>query len=353
MNPSRTDLARNTLGVLFIGALTLASSWILLPFLAGFIWAAMIVVATWPLMRRVELWCGGRRTPAVAVMTVAILVVFLIPLGLAISVIAEHAGDVTAWIQGLAGRSFPDPPAWLGGIPLVGQRAVTVWEKAQTSGMPALVAQLEPYARDLSRWLIAEVGTFGLLLVHFLLIVILSAVFYSNGESWAGWLKAFGRRLAEERGEDAVILAGQAVRGVAMGVVVTAIIQAALGGIGLAIAGLPLPLLLTAVMFALCIAQIGPLLVFAPCVIWLYASGQTGWGTFLLVWALVVGFMDSFLRPVLIRRGADLPLLLIIVGVVGGLLAFGLVGLFVGPVVLAVTFTLVDAWVSNRPAKAA
>lgn len=353
MSLSHVDLLRNTLGVLFIGALLLASSWILLPFLAGFIWAAMIVVATWPLMRRVELWCGGRRTPAVAVMTLAMLVVFLIPLGLAISVMAEHAGEVTAWVHGLAGRSFPDPPAWLGGVPLVGRQAVAAWEKAQVSGMPALVAHIEPHARDLSRWLIAEVGTFGLVLIHFVLIVIISAVFYAGGETWAEWLKAFGRQLAEERGEEAVVLAGQAIRGVALGVVVTAIIQSALGGLGLLIAGLPVPLLLTAVMFALCIAQIGPLLVFAPCVIWLFASGQTGWGTFLLVWALVVGFMDNFLRPMLIRRGADLPLLLIIVGVVGGLLAFGLVGLFVGPVVLAVTYTLLDAWVTNRPAKPA
>lgn len=350
MIQSNADLARNTLGVLCIGALLLASSWILLPFVAGFIWAAMIVVATWPVMRRVELWCRGRRGPAVAVMTVAILILFLIPLWLGISVIAEHAGDVTAWVQGLAGRSIPDPPAWLGGLPLLGPRALAAWEKVQASGMPALVARIQPHVQELSRWLLAEVGRFGLLLVQFLLIVILSAVFYSSGESWAAWLKAFGRRLADERGEEAVILAGQAIRGVAMGVVVTAIIQSALGGLGLLIAGLPLPLLLTAVIFALCIAQVGPMLVFLPCVIWLFASGQTGWGTFLLVWALVVGFMDNFLRPVLIRRGADLPLLLIIVGVVGGLLAFGLVGLFVGPVILAVTFTLADAWVTGRPA---
>lgn len=353
MSSVRADLVRNTLGVLFIGALLLASSWILLPFVAGFIWAVMIVVATWPLMQRVEIWCRGRRGPAVAVMVLAILVVFLIPLWLAISVIVEHAADVTAWVHGLAGRSFPDPPAWLGGLPLVGPRALAAWEMVQVSGMPALVAHIQPYAQQLSRWLIAEVGTFGLLLVQFVLIVLLSAVFYSGGEAWAAWLKAFGRRLAEERGEEAVVLAGQAIRGVAMGIVVTAIIQSALGGLGLLIAGLPLPLLLTAVMFTLCIAQIGPLLVFIPCVIWLFASGETGWGSFLLVWALVVGFMDNFLRPVLIRRGADLPLLLIIAGVVGGLLAFGLVGLFVGPVVLAVTFTLVDAWVSGRPARRA
>jgi predicted PurR-regulated permease PerM len=350
MTVSRAELARNTLGVLFIGALILTSAWILRPFVAGFIWAAMITVSTWSLMLRVERGFGGRRAPAVAVMTVIMLVVFLVPVWLAISIIADNAGQVTDWVRGLSGRAVPDPPAWLGSIPLVGERAVATWEQAQASGFPALVARIEPYAQDLSRWLLAEVGTFGLLLVQFLLIVILSAVFYAGGEAWGAWMRAFGRRLADERGEQAVVLAGQAIRGVALGVVVTAVIQAALGGIGLAVAGVPFPLLLTAVMLGLCIAQLGPIWILIPSTIWLFATDQTGWGVFLLVWSLLVGFMDNFLRPVLIRRGVQLPLLLIIVGVIGGLLAFGLVGLFIGPVVLAVTYTLVDAWVMARPA---
>jgi predicted PurR-regulated permease PerM len=349
MTPLRADLARNTLGVLFIGMLMLASGWILRPFIAAIIWATMIVVATWPFMMKVQGWCGSRRGPAVAVMTLAMLVVFLIPLGLAINVIAGHAGEIAAWVRELPGRALPDAPAWLGGVPLVGQRAVKVWEGAQASGMPELLSRLEPYAQELSKRVVADVSSFGLLLLQFLLIVILSAVFYSRGEAWGAWLRSFGRRLADDQGEQVVVLAGQAIRGVALGVVVTAIVQSALGGIGLAIAGVPFSLLLTAIMFALCIAQLGPILVLAPSTIWLYVNDGAGWGTFMLVWSLVVTLMDNFLRPVLIRRGADLPLLLIIGGVIGGLVAFGLVGLFVGPVVLAVTYTLVDAWVHGEP----
>jgi len=351
MTLSRAELARDTLGVLFIAGLILASAWIVRPFVAPFIWAAMIAVSTWPMMLRVEAWCQGRRGPAVAIMTVAILLVFLLPMGLAINIIAGHAGDVTGWLQGLSGRSLPGPPAWLGSVPLAGPRAVAAWEQAQASGMPALVARIEPYAQDLSRSMIAQIGTFGLLLVQFLLIVIMSAVFYAGGEAWAAWLRAFGRRLAEERGEQAVVLAGQAIRGVAMGVVVTAILQTAVAGLGLVIFGVPVPLLLTAVIFVLCIAQLGPILVLIPCIIWVYSNDGIAWGTFFLIWSLVAGLMDNFIRPILIRRGADLPLLLIIAGVIGGLLAFGLVGLFVGPVVLAVSYTLVDVWVTGRPAR--
>jgi predicted PurR-regulated permease PerM len=120
-----------------------------------------------------------------------------------------------------------------------------------------------------------------------------------------------------------------------------------LGGIGLALAGVPMAPVLTVLMFMLCIAQLGPILVLLPAVAWLYWSGDSGWGTFLLVWTAVVGSLDNVLRPYLIKKGADLPLLLIFAGVIGGMLTLGLVGIFVGPVVLAVAYTLLDAWVED------
>jgi hypothetical protein len=138
---------------------------------------------------------------------------------------------------------------------------------------------------------------------------------------------------------------------VALGVGVTALVQSLLGGLGLAIAGVPFAPILTALMFMLCLAQLGPALVLVPAVVWLYWSDSTGWGTFLLVWTIFVGTMDNFLRPILIRKGADLPMLLILAGVIGGMLAFGLVGIFVGPVVLAVAYTLFDAWINEVPAR--
>jgi len=127
------------------------------------------------------------------------------------------------------------------------------------------------------------------------------------------------------------------------------LVQSILGGIGLAISGIPAATLLTVVMFIFCLAQLGPLLVLIPAIIWLYWTGDTTWGTVLLVWSCVVGTLDNFLRPALIRMGADLPLILILSGVIGGLLAFGMIGLFIGPVVLAVSYRLVSAWVNEAP----
>jgi predicted PurR-regulated permease PerM len=144
-----------------------------------------------------------------------------------------------------------------------------------------------------------------------------------------------------------VILAGQAIRGVALGVGMTAIVQTVLAGIGLAVAGVPFAALLSALILMFCIAQIGPILVLLPAVGWMYWQGDNSWATFLLVWSLIVGSLDNFLRPMLIKRGADLPLLLIFSGVIGGMLSFGLIGIFLGPVALAVTYTLLLAWIDD------
>ncbi len=347
MNEPRRDLARTTLVVLFIGGLIFASLWTIRPFLAPVIWAAMIVVATWPLMRRVQRRLWGSRALAVTAMILVLLLVFVVPLTMAIATIVEHANEIVSWAKELTGLRLPPPPDWLRNLPLVGDHVVLLWEKIAAITSRDLATRAEPYAGAATRWFIAEVGSFGLVFVQFLLTIILSAVLYASGEAWAHWMIRFGGRLATVHGERAVMLAGQAIRGVALGVVVTALAQSILGGIGLVIADVPFAAMLTAVMFMLCIAQLGPVLVLLPAVGWLYWSDSTGLAVFLLVWTMIVGTIDNVIRPFLIRQGADLPLMLIFAGVIGGLLSFGLVGIFVGPVVLAVAYTLIDAWVKD------
>ncbi len=351
MTDIRRDLARNTLAILCILGLIGLSLWVLQPFLAAGVWAAMIVVATWPLLESLETRLGGRRTPAVAIMTLAMLLLLVLPLWLAIDTIVEHAGQLTAAGQSLATNGLPLPPAWVKALPLVGERLDVAWTQLAASGTSGVVAKVTPYAAKAGKWALAQVGGLGGMLIQFLLVVTLSAILYSTGEQGARLVRRFGRRLAGERGENAMVLAGQAIRGVALGVGVTALVQTVLGGIGLAVAGVPFAALLSAVMLMLCIAQIGPMLILLPAVGWMYWSGDTGWATFLLVWSLVVGTLDNFLRPMLIKRGADLPLMLIFAGVIGGMFGFGLIGIFVGPVVLAVTWTLMLAWIEDALGK--
>lgn len=347
MSDIRPDLTRNLLAIFFIVSLALLSLWVLRPFLAAGVWAAMIVVATWPLFVRLEARLGNRRMPAIALMTLAMLLLLVLPLWLAVDTIFAHGGQLTAIVDRLLAEGPPAPPAWLAGLPLIGERADALWRQAISGGADGIVAQVTPYAADTGKWVLAQVGGIGGMLVQFFLVVTIAAIMYASGEGAARQMRRFGRRLAGVRGENSVILAAQAIRGVALGVGVTALVQTALGGIGLALTGVPLAALLSALMLMLCIAQVGPLLVLLPAAGWLFWSGDTGWAVFLVVWSIVVGSLDNFLRPALIRRGADLPLLLIFAGVIGGMLGFGLVGLFVGPVVLAVTWTLLQAWVAD------
>jgi len=347
MTNTRRDLAKTALGVLFIGVLVIATFWVLQPFLAAAIWATMVVVATWPALLWLQATLWNSRALAVMVMTLILLLLFVVPMALAIGVIVQNSDQIVEWTKLIANFRIPPPPDWIAHLPLVGDKAATAWQQAADSGIKELMEKLAPHAGAMIEWAIAQFGSMGLLFVQFLLTVIIAAAMYAGGETAAGAVKRFGRRLGGARGESTVQLASQAIRSVALGVGVTAVVQSAMGGIGLAIVGIPFAGLLTAVMFMLCIAQVGPSLVMIPAVIWLYWSGDTNWGTFLLVWSVIVMTLDNFLRPMLIRLGADLPLLLILAGVIGGMVAFGLVGIFVGPVVLAVAYTLLGDWIGD------
>jgi predicted PurR-regulated permease PerM len=343
----RSDLTRTTLAVLFVAGLIAACFWILRPFLPAIVWATTLVVATWPVMLRVQHRLWNRRGLAVAIMTLALLLVFVVPFWLAITTIIDNFDRIVEWGTSVKSFKLPPAPQWLAGVPLFGGRAAQFWESVAVSGIEPLVAKAEPYAGGAASWFVAALGGLGIVFVQFVLTVVIAAIMYVGGERAAAAAQRFGHRLAGERGKQSVLLAGQAIRSVALGVVVTAVAQSVLGGIGIAVAGVPLAAVLTAVMFMLCIAQFGPLPVLVPVVIWLYWSGQSGWGTFLLVWTIVVGSLDNILRPILIRKGAHLPLVLLLAGVIGGLIAFGLVGIFLGPVVLAVGYTLLQSWMAE------
>ena len=346
--PPTRDLTRTTLAVLLIGMLIVGNFWILRPFLPSLLWAVMIVVATWPLMLQVQARLWGRRGLAVAVMTVTLLLIFVVPFFLAVGTIVGNMDRIADWAKSLRTLVLSAPPDWVARIPLAGPKLQAAWQEVASAGLEGWFARLTPYAGKVAQWFVSEAGNMGIMVVQFLLTVGIAAILYSKGETVAGGVRRFVRRLGGPRGEEAVILAGKAVRGVALGIVVTALAQSILGGIGLAVAGVPAPALLSAIMFMLCVAQLGAGFVLIPAMIWLYWGGHNVWGTVLLVVTILVMSLDNFLRPMLIRKGADLPLVLIFTGVIGGLIAFGIIGIFIGPVVLAVTYRLLGAWVEGE-----
>ena len=338
------DLTRSSLSVLFMVGLIAASFWILRPFIPALLWATMIVVAAWPLMLQIEAVLWGRRALAVMVMTVALLLVFVVPFSVAVGTLIAHLDEIVDWVQSLKSLRLPAPPGWLESIPFMGPRISTAWSQFASSGPEELARYAAPYAKVAGTWLLGQLGSLGAMTGQFLLTVVIAAVLFARGDVAVTDLCRFGRRLAGAHGERAVNLAGQAIRGVAHGIVLVAIGQAVLGGLGLALAGVPFALLLTAVMFLGGIVQIGVVPVLLLAVGWLYWQGSYGWATGLLIWTIFVGTIDNVIRPILIQKGARLPLLLVIAGVIGGLVSLGLVGIFVGPVVLGVSYMLLEAW---------
>jgi predicted PurR-regulated permease PerM len=349
--PPARDLTRIMLTVICISMLIVSSFWIMRPFISSTLWATMIVIASWPFMELVQKRVWNSRPIAVLVMTTLLLLLLIIPFSFAIITIAEKSADISELFKSKNAVTLPMPPPWLDRLPIAGMKISEKWRHYASLPPEEVYARLAPYASKVAGWVLTQAGSVGVMIIHFLLTVIISAILYSKGERAAKGLLLFVKRLAGQQGEDVLLHAAKAVRGVALGIVGTALIQALLGGAGLLVTAVPATMLLTAVMFMLCLAQIGPWPVLIPAAVWLFWSGENFWGIGMVVWIIFVSTIDSFIRPVLIRKGVDLPLLLIFAGVIGGLIAFGVVGLFIGPVLLAVTYTLLEAWIAGGSAK--
>jgi predicted PurR-regulated permease PerM len=346
-----SELTRTTLQVLALSTLIIASFWIIKPFLAAILWAVTGSIATWSLLLRVQSWFGGRRSLAVALMSATLLATLLAPFYFAIVTIADNIDQLSKLSKSIAKLKIPMPPSWVHDLPIVGSNLAGRWKQLAVAGPEQIAERLSPIVHSLGVWFLGEVGSLGLLLLQCLLTVIIIAILYANAETAASGARLFARRLAGVGGEQAALLAAQAIRGVALGIVVTAVVQTILVGVGFAVVGVPFATLLTALTFILAIVQIGPVPLLIGVVFWVYWKSGAVWGTGFLMWAILCGAIDNFLRPLLIKRSIDIPLPLIVAGVIGGLIAFGVIGLFIGPVVLAVSHALLITWMSEETAE--
>lgn len=344
---NQKDLTQITISVILILLLIFGSIWVFMPFVAALIWASIIVISTYNFMLKLQKLLWNKKGLAVTAMVLIIILVVVIPIAVVFGTIITNSSEIIGWFNLVSGLEFQSAPEWMSGIPLIGSQLQSGWNQLASLSNDEINKKVIPFLDDLLKWFAAQAGGFAFFMFYFLITVVISGILYSKGKVAVKGLRNFASRLAGERGDAIVILAGQAIKAVTMGVVITALIQSVLGGIALAICGVPRAGLLTAIMFVLGLTQIGALPVLGPAVIWKFVSGDPVWGGILLVLTIIVGLSDNFIRPVLIKRGADLPILLIFAGVIGGLIAFGIVGLFIGPVILAVTYTLLKAWVNE------
>ncbi|WP_343192261.1 AI-2E family transporter YdiK [Buchnera aphidicola (Formosaphis micheliae)] len=346
-NRKDIDLPQATFSLIFIIIMTLTSFWIIRPFILGFSWASMVVIATWPFMIRLQFLLCGKRSIAVIIMTVLLLLLFIIPVAFLVNSLIENSVPLINWLTS-SNVQFPNLN-WLQAIPVIGMKLFVGYHKLLSEGGSALISQLQPYMGMTTKFFIVQVGHFSRFSVDLMFMLIFSIILYWNGEKVGNIIRHFAFRLAGKTGDTLVLLAGQAIRAVALGVVVTALVQGLLGGIGLEISGVPYSALLMILIILFCLLQLGPLPVLIPAIVWLYWHGNKTCGTALLVWSSILCILDHILRPILIRIGADLPTLLILSGVIGGFLTFGMIGLFFGPVVLVISYRLILSWMEEIP----
>jgi predicted PurR-regulated permease PerM len=206
--PRGWDLTRIVLGAMTIGGLVMASFWVVRPFLLAGIWATMIVVSTWPTLRAVQARLWGKRSLAVLVMTVVMLMLIAVPLATAVIGVAERTDEIVAWSKSAADFAMAGPPVWVRRLPLVGRKVAERWETLAAASSDDLTVQAAPYLREIARWVLGQVGTVGALLVQLLLTVIITVILYANGETAAAGVRALARRLGGPAGERATILSG-------------------------------------------------------------------------------------------------------------------------------------------------
>jgi predicted PurR-regulated permease PerM len=318
------------------------------PFVIPLIWATILTVSTWPVYRRLRDRLGGRGKTAAALMVLLLFLILTVPIVLLIASLAENARAIGGLVGEAPRLRVPGPPGFLTGLPLVGPAIEAFWRGA-TANAGATLEQVQPYIARATGWLLARGADLTVALFEFLVAIVIAGILYVTGEAALATLRRLvGRLGGGQREVDLLDLAGRTIRGVAVGVMGTAIVQGTLAGLGFLATGAPAPALLGFATFLCAVMQLPTALVLLPVAGWLFAQGMTWQAIALAAWALaVVNTVDNFVRPYLISQGADLPFLLIFVGVVGGLLTWGFVGIFLGATLLAVSYKLFRNWLED------
>jgi len=317
---------------------------ILAPFVSLITWGAVIAIAIYNPFLKLRNALGGRKGLAVALFTLIGLSVVIVPAWMFAESMIEGSSQ---FAEEVSSGTFhlPSPSEKVKGWPLVGEKVYVAWSDA---------------AADLGKWLhkypsqvkntigviLSKATGLGVGVIQFILSILIAAMFLSSAESAAAAMKRLANRLTRDKGEEMLNLAVMTVRSVAVGVLGIAFIQAMLAGVGLLIANVPAAGLWALLVLILAIAQLPPILVLLPIIFYVFSAESTGIAVFFLIWSILVSSSDMVLKPLMLGRGVEAPMLVILLGAIGGMITSGIVGLFVGAVVLALGYILFQAWVS-------
>ncbi|KQV51099.1 MULTISPECIES: AI-2E family transporter [unclassified Duganella] len=329
--------------------LVIGCLYVLRPFLAGILFAAAIAISSWPLYQRLLARLKGRRTLAAAVMTVSLVLIIVLPLTLVTWNIAD---SVTHFYRGarqaLDAGGF-EPPAWLRQLPMVGEVADSYLRQIMSS-KEELLAVAKKYVEPARNILLNSGIVLGAGVAQVSLAAFVSFFLYRDGHNIVAALEVGMDKIMGEHAVEVAETVSRTVTGVMYGMLGTALAQAAVAAVGFLIAGVPAVALLSVATFIFSLVPVGPPLIWGGASIWLFSQGMTGWGIFMLVYGtVVISGVDNVVKPILISRGSSLPFALVLLGVMGGVLAFGFVGLFIGPTLLAVALGLLRNWSKVKP----
>lgn len=339
-----------------IGALTalvlllLSGLLVLAPFFSALLWAVVVVYSTWGIYARLLDSLNGRNVLAASIMTLILAAVLIVPFVAVSMSIGDNVRTLAAAIGYMMHTGLPDAPAWLGNVPLIGDKLIEYWNDARQDSTQVF-AWLQAQIGPVSRWLLGKGLAFGQGLLQVVLSVLAAFYLYRDGTDVAARLSSAMERIGGEQAHRLVAIAGMTIKSVVYGIVGTALAQGSVAALGFAVAGVPGPLLLGLFTCILSLVPVGPPMIWLPATIWLFNLEQPGWALFLLIYGFTcISGIDNIVKPYLISQGSALPFLLVLLGVVGGVLAFGFIGVFLGPVIIAVNFALVRDWTRTRSA---
>ena len=315
------------------------------PFLQPIVWGIILAIATQPIYAALCRAMGGRRPLAAAILVVGALLVLIVPSVLLTTNVVESTTQLAKKVE--AGTlDVPSPPAGVADWPVVGGRVHAFWAAA-SQNLDEVLEPLHPQLKAVGGWALGRATSAGLGLLVFALSIVLAGVLLASGEPAADAARRVAERLVPDRGAELVALAAGTVQSVTRGILGTAFIQSFLAGLGLLAAGVPAFGLWALLVLLLAVVQIPTLLVLGPIIIWVFASSSTGVAIVFAIWSTAVGLSDNVLKPLLLGRGSDVPTAVIFIGAIGGFIRPGIIGLFVGAVVLAVGHSLFKWWLEN------
>jgi predicted PurR-regulated permease PerM len=313
------------------------------PFVAILAWSAVLAVALYPAFEWLSKRLGGRPKLAATIVTALCLVIVIGPVAWLGFGLIDGLTEISE--QFSHGRfAVPSPPAGLADWPIVGRPVHELWSKASTN-LDAVLRQLAPYLKPVAGYLLAFAGGLGIGALKFLLSVILAGFLFPSGPKLVLASRGFLSHVVAQRSGEFLVLAGATIRSVSQGVIGIAIFQSLLIGLALKVAGVPYASVLSFAVLVLGILQIGSLIILLPVVIWIWSAKDFAIALPITIFLVLAGISDNVLKPLLMGRGLTTPMPVIFIGLIGGTLAHGIVGLFVGPIILAVAWELMTAWI--------